>query len=43
MQNPQLKEMIIQEYQQGLNAGNGQTVPPMMGKSRRNFYSSEYR
>jgi hypothetical protein len=31
LQNPQLKEMIIQEYQQGLNTGNGQAVPPMMG------------
>ena len=31
LQNPQLKEMIIQEYQKGLNAGNGQAVPPMMG------------
>lgn len=31
LQNPQLREMIIQEYQQGLNNGNGQVVPPMMG------------
>lgn len=31
LQNPQLREMIIQEYQQGLNNGNGQAVPPMMG------------
>ena len=31
MQNPQLKEAIIQEYQAQLNSGNGQVVPPIMG------------
>lgn len=31
LQNPQLKEMIIQEYQKGLNSGNAQIIPPIMG------------
>lgn len=31
LQNPQLREMIIQEYQNGLNNGTQQAVPPMMG------------
>lgn len=31
LQNPQLREMIIQEYQNGLNSGTQQAVPPMMG------------
>lgn len=31
MQNPQLREMIIQDYQNGLNSGTQQAIPPMMG------------
>ena len=31
MQNPQLREAIIQEYQNGLNNGTAQVIPPMMG------------
>lgn len=34
MQNPTLKEQIIQEYQQGLNSGASQKLPPIMGNGQ---------
>lgn len=34
MQNPTLKEQIIQEYQQGLNNGTSQKLPPIMGNGQ---------
>lgn len=34
LQNPQLKEAIIQEYQKGLNDGSSQGLPPLMGNNQ---------
>ncbi len=34
LQNPQLKEAIIQEYQAGLNNGSQQGLPPLMGNNQ---------
>lgn len=36
MQNPELKQAIIQEYQQGLNSGQ-QGIPPLMGSQGGNI------
>jgi hypothetical protein len=33
MQNPELKQAIINEYQQGLNSGQ-QGLPPIMGNTQ---------
>ncbi len=33
LQNPQLREAIIQEYQNGLNNGTQQAIPPIMGNN----------
>ncbi len=34
MQNPQLKEAIIQQYQKELNNGAAQGLPPLMGNNQ---------